>query len=200
MSYSWLTGVQFIWAARCTSECRSVSRYHNFFIRGPEFLQYYNSHKLLMVRKNTDLRKVVGSTIKVLVIHVIAKQECQGRFGSQKKAKRPKGTVIRAYSVKKARAKWATTWIETDLIPKSQIRRRERGLWPYRCWKLLPYSLPAPFNPPPRSPPRSSLPRPPSIQNTLNKCSFWNCNGLLPLTLMNEYQDPGFSKRLHHTC
>ena len=64
-----------------------------------------------MVHKNADLRKEVGLTIEAPVHHVIAEQECNRGFSSQKKVKKVKGTVIRAYSMKRAGAKRVTTYI-----------------------------------------------------------------------------------------
>ena len=79
-----------------------------------------------MVCKYADVRKVVGSTIQVPAVHVIAEQECQSRFGSQKKVKMLKVIVIRSYSVKKRGQ--ATTMIEVEYDLKPQIRGRERDL------------------------------------------------------------------------
>ena len=64
--------------------------------------------------KGVDPRKVVGLTIEAPAHRIIAEQECQRRFGSQKKEKRLKGIVTRVYPVKKAGAKRSTTYIKGE--------------------------------------------------------------------------------------
>ena len=79
-----------------------------------------------MVRKNADLRKVVGSKIDAPAIHVIAEQECQRRFGSQKKVKRLKGIVTRFYSVKRAGAKRSTMYIEAEYDLETSDKKKHK--------------------------------------------------------------------------
>ena len=79
-----------------------------------------------MVRKNTDLRRVVGSTIEAPAHHVIAEQECQQRFGSQKKVKRLTGIVLHTYSVKEASAKQFTIMVEADFDLETSDKKKKR--------------------------------------------------------------------------
>ena len=83
-----------------------------------------NYHKLLIVCKYVDVRKVVGSTIEAPAVHVIAERECQRRFGSKKEVKRLKGIVIRAYSVKKRGQATTTIEAEDDLTTSDKKQRK----------------------------------------------------------------------------
>ena len=67
-----------------------------------------------MVRLEKDLCKIAGSTIETPAFQIIAEQECSKRFGSEKKTRKFKGVIIRAYPQKKAGAKRSTTYIEAD--------------------------------------------------------------------------------------
>ena len=164
-------------------------------------MQYYKCHKLSMVRKNIDLRKVVGSTIEAPAHHVIAEQECQRRFGSQKKVKRLTGIVLRTYSVKKASAKRFTTMIEADFdLETSNKKKKKKSLTIQMVKAAAVQPRPPPSTPPPRSSPRSPPPRPPSIETESLKCSFRKCDGVLPLIVKEVCGSVGCNERMHHIC
>ena len=99
-----------------------------------------------MVRKNADLRKVVGLTIDAPAIHVIAKQECQRRFSSQKKVKRLKGIVTRFYFVKRAGAKRSTTYIEVEYDIETSDKKKRKMALIIQMVKAADIQPPAPIN------------------------------------------------------
>ena len=101
--------------------------------------------------------------------------------------------------MKRTGAKQVITYIEVDYDPETSDKKKRKRSLTIQMVKAAAIQPPLlPSTPPSRSPPGpspDSPPRPLLIQNDLNEYSFRKCNGLLPLTLMEEFQAPAYNEQ-----
>ena len=78
-----------------------------------------------MARLAKDHHMIAGSTIEAPVFHIISEQECLRRFSLEKKARKFKGALKRAYPQKKSGTKRSTTYIKAEHHLETSTQRKE---------------------------------------------------------------------------
>ena len=78
--------------------------------------------------KEKDPWKIVGSCVEAPEFHIIAKQECLRRFGSEKKTRKFKGVVIQSYSLKNRVQSEAQLMLKPSMTWRLQRKGRRRNI------------------------------------------------------------------------